>query len=111
MTNEKFKSELDSLDKLFSLYCKDKHINQKRYKKDIIYKDISYSLEIDLCEDCESLLNYSIKSLQQCPHDIKPRCRRCTTPCYEKDKWKKVAKLMRYSGIKLGLSKLKKYFT
>ncbi|MDC7243749.1 MAG: nitrous oxide-stimulated promoter family protein [Sphaerochaetaceae bacterium] len=110
MTNDKFKSECDSLKNFFTIYCKNKHIDQKKYTKEISYKDISYTLQYDLCEDCHMLLDYCLNRLLECPHEVKPRCRKCPAPCYEKDKWKRVAKLMRYSGIKLGLINLKKYF-
>jgi hypothetical protein len=45
--------------------------------------------------------------LQNCPHEIKPRCRKCPTPCYEKQEWKNIARIMKYSAIKLSLGKIK----
>lgn len=111
MTNEKFKSEIDSLNKLFSIYCKDKHKNQTKNIQDIRYKDVIYHFQSDLCEECQELINYSISKLQTCTHEIKPRCRKCTKPCYDKTTWKKVAKIMRYAGIRLGLNKIKKVLT
>jgi hypothetical protein len=57
------------------------------------------------------LIDYSIQRLQNCEHDPKPRCRKCPEPCYDKLQWKKVAKVMRYSGIKLGLLNIKNIFT
>ncbi len=110
MTTEKFEVELNSLDKFFSIHCKDKHQEQKIHTFYVNYKDKSYTKEINLCDECKELIDYSIKRLQECPHEEKPRCRKCPSPCYEKTQWKKVAKLMRYSGIKLGVSKLKKRF-
>jgi len=110
MTQEKFVSETETLKKFFTVYCKDKHTNQNNYIKDIIYQNENIKLELDLCEECSELINYSIERLQGCPHEIKPRCRTCPSPCYEKTQWKKLAKLMRYSGIQLGILKLKKFF-
>ena len=56
------------------------------------------------------LINYSFDRLNECPHDIKPRCRTCPSPCYEKQEWKKLSKLMKYSGLQFGLIKIKKLF-
>ena len=115
MTFEKFENEVNTLKKFFNIYCKDKHQNQYLEKYEAIYKDKSLEFEITLCEDCHMFLNYAIQRLQECPHEIKPRCRKCPNPCYEKDKYKQMAKMMRYSGMKLGVTKaanrIKKIFS
>jgi hypothetical protein len=110
MTTEKYWSEIATLKKFFELYCHNKHKNQQKYTKKLNYKDTSDEVELNLCDDCKNLLDYSFDRLYECPHDIKPRCRTCPTPCYEKQQWKEVAKLMRYSGIQLGLLKFKSLF-
>ena len=110
MTEEKFHSEAQTLKKFFELYCSAKHTNQKTNQKRLVFNNKTHHLEVTLCNECKELLRYSLDRLQECPHDIKPRCRTCPTPCYEKDKWKKVAKLMRYSGMQFGLTKIKKFF-
>ena len=38
MTNEKFISEVETLKKFFTVYCKDKHTHQHNYIKSIDYK-------------------------------------------------------------------------
>ncbi|NLM99553.1 MAG: hypothetical protein GX170_05965, partial [Campylobacteraceae bacterium] len=43
-------------------------------------------------------------------NEEKPSCRKCPNPCYEKDRWKLLAKIMKYSGMKLGLLKIRKMF-
>ncbi len=112
MTGEKFTGEVATLKKFFEIYCSGKeHTQVKCQKKNVNFQEKDYNFEFDLCDDCFKLIEYSILKLEHCPHDIKPRCRTCPTPCYEPSQWKKVAKLMRYSGIKLGLSKVKKFFT
>ena len=110
MTQVKFVSESTTLKKFFTVHCKNKHTNQRNYIKDISYKNSNIKLELDLCDECTELINYSIERLRECPHEIKPRCRTCSNPCYEKPQWKKLAKLMRYSGIQLGILKIKKFF-
>jgi len=114
MTFEKFESEVITLKKFFSIHCKDKHTNQKIEDYIVPYLDNSLEFEVYLCEECHNLLQYAIKKLQECPNDPKPKCRKCPNPCYDKDEYKKMAKIMRYSGMKLGMTKaaqrLKKIF-
>ena len=110
MDIKKYKSEVDTLKKFFELYCKDKHKNQNIFIKNFDYNNKKFDIELNLCDECKELINYSFDRLSQCPHDPKPRCRTCPNPCYEKNEWKKVARLMRYSGIQLGLLKIKKFF-
>ena len=110
MTTQKFESEINTLDKFFTIYCENKHEDQISHEQDIKYKDKTFKLKTTLCRDCQELLEYSIARLQECPHEEKPRCRKCPHPCYEKNQWKRVAKLMGYSGMKLGLRKIKNIF-
>lgn len=107
MTEEKYQIEIDTLKKFYEFYCKDKHTNLKDRKVDLQYKTKSFSLDLCLCDECFEAINYSFDRLQTCPHEIKPRCRKCPNPCYEKPKWKETARVMKYSAIKLSLSKLK----
>ncbi len=110
MTQEKYQIEFQTLKKFFEKFCQDKHNNQQKTTKNLSYKDTEYILNLKLCQDCDELIEYSLDRLNQCPHETKPRCRTCDEPCYKPDQWKKVAKLMRYSGIRLGLIKIKKRF-
>ena len=110
MTKEKFKIEIDTLKKFYTKYCHDKHDNQDKLIRKLPYKGEVFDITLELCPSCMALLNYSFERLQECPHEIKPRCRQCPNPCYEKKEWKKVAKLMRYSGIQLGILKVKRFF-
>ncbi|RXJ66228.1 hypothetical protein CRV08_13725 [Halarcobacter ebronensis] len=111
MEIEKFKNELKTLKNFMELYCKHKHKNQLLFNKNIPYKQESLSIDLNLCEECHTLINYSIERLQNCPHEIKPKCRKCPNPCYEKKEWKSLAKIMRYSGMKLGFIKIKRFFS
>ena len=115
MTTEKFSIEVDTLKKFFELYCKDKHQNQEAKSISLSYKNKNMKIQLNLCEDCFNSINYSFSKLQECPHDIKPRCRKCPNPCYDKPQWKKTAKVMIYAALKLNLSimknKMKKLFS
>ncbi|MDZ7818865.1 MAG: nitrous oxide-stimulated promoter family protein [Aliarcobacter sp.] len=107
MTSEKFEIEINTLKSFFEIYCKDKHQNLNNENITLEYKEKKFNLDICLCTDCHNAINYSFKRLQLCPHEIKPRCRTCSTPCYEKPRWKNTAKIMIYSAMKLSLSKMK----
>lgn len=107
MDSIKFQTEISTLKKFYEFFCINKH--HKQLKKDVHleYKSTSFDISLNLCEDCFEAINYSFSRLQQCPHEVKPRCRTCPNPCYEKQRWKATAKVMKYSAINLGLSKIK----
>lgn len=107
MTCEKYEIEINNLKKFYELYCKDKHENQINETLNLSYKEKSFSLALCLCKDCQTAVNYSLTKLDSCPHEIKPSCRKCPHPCYEKPEWKNIAKVMKYSAIKLSLGKVK----
>ena len=108
MTFEKFNKEIEVLLKFFPIYCENHHTDLYPEKYEVIYQNKTVNFEVTLCEECHMLLNYAIQRLQECPYEEKPRCRKCPNPCYEKDKFKQMAKIMRYSGMKLGLTKAAK---
>ncbi len=107
MEIKKFNEETTTLKKFFEFYCDRKHTNQIKTKLTLIYKDANISLNLKLCKECLEKINYSFQRLQECSHEIKPKCRKCPTPCYEKKQWKETAKIMRYSGINLKFLSLK----
>ena len=107
MTKEKFEIEVNTIKKFFEIYCKDKHHISTATTKELEYKYKLYDIELNLCNECKKRILYSFKKLQNCPKEEKPRCRKCSNPCYEKAEWKYVAKVMKYSAIKLGLKKIK----
>lgn len=113
MKQEKFlKDTLTVLD-FIQTYCEDKHEKEPKTKErlELVYKGKKIGeCEYDLCVLCKENFLYSYARLKECPHEEKPRCRKCPNPCYEKYKWKEFAKIMRYSGMKKGLLKVKKIF-
>jgi len=114
MSDDKFISDSKTVLKFIEIYCNDKHkgLAKKQKTLDLNYKEknLHEKLSYQLCTVCENTFLVSYKNLQSCPHDEKPSCRKCPKPCYERSDWKKVAKIMRYSGMKQGLNKLKKLF-
>ena len=115
MTNEKFIQDSTTVLKFIQLYCDDKHkdVPKKMAEKQLVYRenDLKCTLTYHLCDTCESTFNISYANLQACPHEDKPSCRKCPAPCYDKTDWKSVARIMKYSGMRLGLNKVKKLFT
>ena len=103
----KFKTEIQTLKRFFELHCINNHDKQKKILLDLNYKNDSIKIELFLCQKCLETITYSFERLQECPHEIKPKCRTCPNPCYEKKQWKEVAKVMRYSGLRLGLISVK----
>lgn len=108
MDTNKFDSEVLTVNKFFNMYCSgNKHENSIFRNVKLKFKDKTYDYEIKLCDKCLETVSYSHNRLIDCPQEIKPKCRSCKNPCYDKDKWKAVAKVMRYSGVRLGLTKIK----
>jgi len=107
---EDFERELNTLRRMFPVYCHDKHTGQFLKTYEVPYGGKVFRFEIGLCGECHSLFAYAVERLTQCPHDPKPRCRKCPDPCYERDKYAQMARIMRYAGVKLGLSKVKRKF-
>jgi hypothetical protein len=76
--------EQKTLEKMITLYCKENH--KKQF----------------LCEDCRSLLDYSLIRLQKCKFgNEKPACKKCTIHCYRHEERTAIRQVMRYSGQRL----------
>jgi len=114
MKDEKFIHDTKTVLKFIQIYCDEKHKNEEKTdeKLQLIYKnrDLQESIKYNLCSKCKETFLYSYKRLQECPHEEKPRCRKCPSPCYERSEWKKLAKIMKFSGIKMGILKIRKFF-
>ncbi|AQW82546.1 nitrous oxide-stimulated promoter family protein [Campylobacter pinnipediorum] len=112
MTKDKFKSEIQTVTKFIQLYCDDKHKDNKKTQRSISVdfngEDNVLNMDVYLCDECMQITNYAYERLKRCPHTEKPRCHKCPHPCYELPIWKQMAKIMRYSGMKLGLNKIKR---
>lgn len=104
MRFEKYISEVEILKDYVQYFCKSKHNNQEVVEVSYNYQNIQLSEELILCSECLETIEYSIQRLQNCQYDEKPRCRNCKTPCYEKNYWKKLAKVMIYSSLRLKLT-------
>jgi hypothetical protein len=111
MRFETYHREAVTLTTFVTHFCSDKHHDVPKRKRTI---PISYAgkdaepLDAVLCDACSEIIAYGMARLRECPYDEKPKCRKCPDPCYERPMWKRVAAIMRHSGMKLGLTKIKK---
>ncbi|NOX16638.1 MAG: nitrous oxide-stimulated promoter family protein [Epsilonproteobacteria bacterium] len=113
MTTDKFEKDTRTVHKFIQLYCDNKHksIDKNTRAIPLRYENENLGeINYNLCEDCEKTLKISCENLLNCPHDEKPSCRKCPAPCYDKTDWKKIAKIMKYSGMQMGLLKIRKLF-
>ena len=112
MTDEKFIHDTKTVLKFIQIYCDDKHKDEQKKQEllNLIYRENNLHVDVNynLCSTCKDTFLLSYKKLQECPHEEKPSCRKCPKPCYERPNWKHLAKIMKYSGMKRGLTKLKK---
>ena len=111
MTFETYRREVTTLTTFVTHFCNDKHCDLPREARTIGVRygtETAEPIETMLCDGCAETVAYGIARLQGCPHDEKPKCRKCSDPCYERPMWKRVAAIMRYSGMKLGLTKVRK---
>ena len=112
MTNKKFIDDSKTVLRFIQCYCDSEHFKAQKSKNYIKLnynnKDLNEEIQYHLCEKCEETLRYSYTKLQECIHDDKPSCRKCPKPCYDKIEWKHLAKIMRYSGLRLGILKIRK---
>lgn len=115
MTDEKFINDATTVLKFIQLYCDNNHKDAPKNSatKSLVYreKDLEKGLSYHLCEACEKTFTISYENLQACPHEEKPSCRKCPAPCYDKTDWKALARIMKYSGMRLGLNKIRRLFT
>ncbi len=110
MTFKKYTQEVTTLTRFVSYYCAGKHADVPKKGSCITLRyagERAEPLEAELCDECAEILSYGVTRLQACPFDDKPKCRKCPNPCYERPMWKKLAKIMRYSGMHFGLEKVR----
>ncbi len=70
-----------------------------------LYCTKNHQTKIDLCDDCQKLLEYAGKRLDQCPFgNQKSTCAQCTVHCYQKEMRERIRSVMRFSGPRMVLS-------
>lgn len=79
----------ETLQKLVDVYCRRKHG---------MAHGAAYGVE-HLCAECRDLLAYAQGRLEKCPHDLKPACKACDTPCYAPAYRQRMRAVMQSSGM------------
>jgi hypothetical protein len=70
---------------MIQLYCNKKHDTKQ-----------------ELCEECNDLLSYAYKRLDNCQFGInKGTCGKCKIHCYKPDMREKIVAVMRFSGPRM----------
>ncbi|MFX1559186.1 MAG: nitrous oxide-stimulated promoter family protein [Promethearchaeota archaeon] len=84
----KIQKEKETVEKMIRLYCENKHSSSSG----------------TLCTNCQNLLEYSHKRLEQCQYqEKKPTCRKCPVHCYRPTMRDEIRRVMRFSGPRLAL--------
>ena len=100
--SEKEASDIRMLMKFAGIYCRENHDGEKRpfsFKRQDL-RPIEKK-EILLCVECTRLLTYGLTMRLKCPHDPKPMCKKCQTPCYHGEYKERIRDVMKFSGIYL----------
>jgi hypothetical protein len=96
----KEKSDVRTLIQFVEIFCREKHLQEKSqftFNK----VDVKSTRKTDLMLECTKLLRYGLTMRLRCPHDPKPMCKKCTTPCYKGEYRSKIREIMKFSGIYL----------
>jgi hypothetical protein len=85
--------ERRTIEKMVALYCRNNHVGRNIK---------SATLKKDICEECNSLLEYSLQRIDKCQFGIhKSNCSDCTVHCFKPEMREAVKKAMRYSGPRM----------
>lgn len=77
--------ERQTVEKMISIYCRDKHKTKK-----------------GLCQSCQELSSYASLRLDKCTFgEDKPTCERCSIHCYKPEMKIKVRDVMKYAGPRM----------
>ena len=100
--SEKEQSDIRTLIKFVGIFCRENHDGEKKpfSFRPLDIKEIEKK-EIALCPDCTRLLTYGLTMRLKCPHDPKPICKKCESPCYRGEYKEKIREVMKFSGIYL----------
>jgi hypothetical protein len=80
--------EKETVKTMIKLYCTDHH-----------------TLTLELCRDCDELLQYAHTRLELCKFgENKGVCADCSIHCYKKEMREKIQGIMRYSGPRMVFS-------
>jgi hypothetical protein len=97
--------DMKVLARFIETYCKHQHEGAKSpfEMKQVDLRSLLHQ-ELNLCDDCRHLLAHGLVMRLKCPHDPKPRCKDCPSPCYAPSYRAQIRNVMRFSGKRLVLS-------
>ncbi|MFI3229508.1 MAG: nitrous oxide-stimulated promoter family protein [Bacillota bacterium] len=80
-------------------------LKREEEKKTIKYMVTTYcrhkhgSAKGELCEECQGVLDYSFKRIDNCPFmETKTFCTNCKVHCFRKENREKIVEIMKFSG-------------
>ncbi|MBN1533611.1 MAG: nitrous oxide-stimulated promoter family protein [Spirochaetes bacterium] len=91
------------LAQFISLFCRENHGEAPRsaLRADGILKKYLAGKAPELCIECRRLLLHGAVKRALCPHDPKPRCKKCPDHCYAPGYRERIRGVMRFSGMHL----------
>ncbi len=96
----KEKGDIRTLIKFIGIYCRENdHEERVPFSFKLFDLKEIEKRKTSLCPDCTRLLNYGLMMRLKCPHDPKPMCKKCETPCYHGHYRSKIREVMKFSGI------------
>ena len=99
---DEIREDVAFLTNLIVLYCEHHHDPAKRRplsRKGRAGEALPLG-EFTSCDDCRKLLMHGVARRLECPHNPKPACRNCETPCHHPDYRRRIAKIMRWGTSK-----------
>jgi hypothetical protein len=98
--SQKEKRDIQVLIRFVHIFCREKHGENSKKPFSPLFEEIAGLIEndIQLCESCSELLSYGMRKRFRCPHNPKPMCKKCHTPCYNRTYRERVREVMRFSG-------------
>lgn len=82
----KIDNEKKTVSAMIDIYCRSHHNSPKN----------------ELCKNCSSLLNYSLKRIDKCVFGLKkPSCEKCPVHCYKEKYRDEIKTIMRYAGPRM----------
>jgi hypothetical protein len=96
------RSDMATLLKFVHIYCRARHEAEKTpFTFRGLDSETLGARPARLCPDCTRLMKYALTMRLKCPHDPKPMCKKCATPCYHEDYRRQIREIMKFSGLYL----------
>jgi hypothetical protein len=98
--SSKEKVDIRTLLRFVAVYCRNHHRDADA--QPFTFKGMSADTlgvkKALLCPECTRLMKYALTMRLKCPHDPKPMCKKCDSPCYHGEYRQKIREIMKFSG-------------